>query len=113
MRTRKRKGRGSGRRGENGHKRVAEMERGAVEQGEGQVRLTSTFPLVSRGISCYTDVTTPVGVIPRGVAGPVVVDSHAHSRILRCQDLECLWLLDSSKYFCLFSSVLRWILDCL
>ena len=69
-----------------------------MEQGEGRVRLTSTFPSVSLGISCYMDGTTHVGVIPRGVAGPAVGDSHAHSRILKCQDLESLWSLDSSKF---------------
>ena len=86
-----------GERGENSPKRAA--ERRAV----GPVQLICILPLVFRGISCYMDGTTPVGVSPRGVAGPVVVvHSHAHSRILRFQDLECLWLLDSSKLYFFF-----------
>jgi hypothetical protein len=84
-------------------KRVVEKERkGAVREEGGAVRLISTFPSVSRGISCYMDGTMPVGIRPRGVAGPVVVDSHAHSRILRCRGLEYPWSLDSSESFSLF-----------
>ena len=101
MRRQKEGGKGSGRRrGEMGENRVAEME---TERGEGRVQLTSTFPSVSLGISCYTDGTTHVGVIPRGVAGPAAGDSRARSRILKCQDLESLSSLDSSKFIFLAS----------
>ena len=80
-------------RGENSHPKRVTVKRA---EGAGPAQLICTLPSVSHGTSCYTDGTTPVGVSPRGVVGHVL-DSHAHNRILKYQDLECLWSLDSSK----------------
>ena len=104
MRVRRTRRRNSGgETGENSPKRAATEERRVV----GPVQQTFTLPSVSLGISCYMDGTTPVGVSPMGGGGPVGVHSHAHSRIPRCQDLECRWSLDSSKSILISSAIFQ------